>query len=116
MSAGTFVIGKYTLNNGTALPCRIQPETITAFNPDGTGTIIPGVGRIKLSSGRREFGLSPRVVTASWTTPPAGYKAGGAVRIPILTPTAFAAISLGQTLTYLGGSATVSGKSPEKEN
>lgn len=116
MSAGSFVSAKYTLDIGGALPCRIQPETITAFNPDGTGTIIAGVGRIKLSSGRREFGVSPRTVTASWTTPPAGYKAGGSVRIPIFTPTAFAAITLGQVLTYLGGTATVSGKNPEKEN
>lgn len=116
MSAGGFVGATYTLDGGSSLPARIQPETITSFNPDGTGTIIAGVGRIKLSSGRREFGVSPRTVTASWTTAPAGYKAGGSVRIPIFTPTAFAAITLNQVLTYLGGTCKVTGKNPEKEN
>ena len=116
MSAGVFAASIYGTDTGQGLPCRIQPETISAFNPASAVTVVPGVGRIRLSNGRRQFGISPRTVSGTWLTPPSGYQAGGSVKIPILTLTTYQAIVLGATLTYLGGTFKVVGKTPEKEN
>lgn len=116
MSSGVFIGATYENDGGAGLPARVQPETLATFNPDGSAAPIAGIGRIKLSSGRREFGLSPRTVSGVWLTPPANYKVGGTVRVPIMTLAAFAAISLNDTLTYLGGTFRVTGKNPEKEN
>jgi len=117
MSSGAFTDVLYELDTVTgALPGKVQPETITTFNPTATATVISGVGRIKLSAGRREYGVSPRTVSGVWTTPPAGYKAGGTVRLPIFTKAAFSDIDFNDSLTYLGGTFRVTGKNPEKQN
>lgn len=116
MSSGVFDSAVYESEAGAFYPCRVQPETITAFNPTASGTPDAGVGRLKLSKGRREFGVVPRVITGVWTTAPTGYKTGGTVRIPIFTPSAFADITEEDVITYLGGTLRVSGRIPEKTN
>lgn len=116
MSAGAFSTAVYEDDNGDGFAAKVQPESINAFNPNGTAAITQR-GRIKLSSGRREFGLAPRTVSGVWITAPAGYKAGGTVKIPIMTKAAWDAIDLNESLTYLtGGSFRVTGKNNEKEN
>lgn len=116
MSAGAFILSRYTADNGEIHPIKIQPETIIGtFNPAPTGAITSGL-RVRASrSNRRKYGISARYITCSWTaTPPTGYKVGGFFTIPILTTTAFNAINDGSTFTYLGAAAVVNGKTPER--
>jgi len=116
MSAGPFVLSRYTADNGDIHPIRVQPETIIAtFNPAPTGAVTIQL-RVRASrSNRRRLGISARYVTCRWAaTPPTGYTAGASFTLPILTPTAYNAIGAGTTFTYLGAGAIVSSKNPER--
>jgi len=114
MSAGVFERSFYETDQGDILRCRIQPETITGWNAEAVGpATAPGSAR--MSSSRRKAGVNARTISATWSgAAPTGYKAGGILRIPILTPTAYNAINLGDTLAYLGANIEVLGKIPEK--
>lgn len=114
MSAGQFLRSFYQLDNGEVARARVQPETIAGFNaaPAGPAT-VPGSAR--MGGGRRRFGINARFITAAWSgAAPTGYDADGVIRIPILTPASYNAIELGDTLTYLGGTLEVIGKTGEK--
>lgn len=114
MSAGAFKLGKYEADNTVVYPVRIQPETVIGtFNPEPAGAIT-GTTRAKVSGSRRAYGLHCRVVRLRWTgAVPEGYKEGGTITLPMLTPTAYANATVGTTVTYLGSAAVVIGKSPE---
>lgn len=114
MSAGAFQSTFYESDSGAILRARVQPETISAgLNPAATGpATVPG--SVNINGGRRTNGVSARKIRVRWTgAAPAGYKADGVLTIAILTPDAFNAIDLGDTVTYLGSSAEVIGKTPE---
>ena len=114
MSAGTFIRSFYQLDNGSIARARVQPETIAGFNaaPAGPAT-VPGSAR--MGGGRRRFGINARFITGVWSgAAPTGYDSNGVIRIPILTTAAYNAINLGDTLTYLGASLSVIGKTGEK--
>lgn len=112
MSAGVFTTARYETDAGAVAAVRVQPETIFAANPTAGGAVtIPG--KVPLTRGRRTFGIRPRIVYGVWTTAPAGYKAGGSVRISIFTPTAYQAIGVDDVLTYNGGTVRVTGKTGE---
>lgn len=114
MSSGVFVGASYESDRaGQVYPCRVQPETITGWNPDG-GAVTAGLPRVRVRQGRREFGVYCRRISGIWDSPPSGYEAGGTVIVPIFTKAAFDAISLNQLLVYLGGDFTVIGKSSEQ--
>lgn len=112
MSSGAFTNAKYETDSGEVAAVRVQPETINAFNPTAAGAAtIPG--KVPLTRGRRTFGIRPRIVYGVWTTAPDGYKAGGTVRISIMTPTAYQDISIDDALAYAGGTFRVTGKTGE---
>lgn len=119
MSAGTFAIGRYQGDATTYVQAvRIQPETISAAVgtvTNASATAAPTVpGFLRISAGRKTKQLRPRKVTATLAgTAPAGYKAGTTCRIIALTPAFFAACTIGATLTYLGTTWTISGRSAE---
>jgi hypothetical protein len=121
MSAGKFNRSRYETNSGTIHPARIQPETLTltingVANAAPAGPISPGVASVKISGGKRQFGVNARKVYLAFTGDlPEGY-AGGEVAVPILSPTVFNGISKNQTGTYLGSPVIVVGTSPEKIN
>jgi len=117
MSAGAFEREFYemsTENGGYILSCRVQPETLAAeinsvANAGAEGP-ADAPGSATISQGRRTAGVNMRYVTLAWTaTPPTGYS-GDNVRIPVLTPTTFAAWGLGETGTYLGAAVEVVGR------
>lgn len=114
MSAGAFSSAGYAKNGGVVIyPVRVQPETLTAWNPSA-GNATAGTPRIRVRQSRRSFGIYCRRISGVWTTAPAGYKAGGSVTIPIMTEAAFGAIDLDEELVYLtGGLIRVTGKSSE---
>jgi len=115
MSAGSFVRAFYQLsseNGGGQCSCRVQPETIAAFPGASGPATIPVTAR--MGGSRRKFGVNARYISGKWTgAVPDGYDPNGTIRIPILTPTAFAAISVGDTVSYLGSDLEVVGKNGE---
>lgn len=114
MSSGAFTRGFYECNNGDKLTVRYQPESvIAAVNPAAAGPAT-FKGSARISGGTRQIGTVTRAIYAVWKTAPAGYKAAGSLRIPIFTPAAYEAIQIGQEITYLGGTAEVTGYRPER--
>lgn len=112
MSAGAFTNARYETNGGEVAAVRVQPETVNAFNPTAAGAVtIPG--KVALNRGRKAFGIRPRIIYGVWTTTPTGYKGGATVKINILTPTAYDAISIDDSLAYNGGNIRVTGKTGE---
>jgi hypothetical protein len=120
MSAGSFDISRYETDAGPIHPCRVQPETI-ALDIDGTANDAPagavdGQGSANMGGSRRRNGINARYVLLRFTgAAPAGYS-GDDVRVPVLTPAAFAAYTLGATGTYLGEAVEVRGRTSEEVN
>lgn len=113
MSSGVFTSGFYEANNGDILKIRHQPESVIAtINPAQAGPATVR-GSARVSSSPRSLGTTARCIYAVWETPPANYKAGGTIKIPVFTQAAFEAIQDGATITYLGGTARVTGRRPE---
>lgn len=109
MSAGKFTTTFYEMSSdfgGYVLKARVQPETLAA-TIDGVanaGHAGPATapGSATTSQGRRSAGVNMRYVTLEFTgSLPDGYS-GDDVKIPVMTPTTFAAWADGKTGTYLG--------------
>lgn len=112
MSAGKFTIdGKYEDEKGNIYPCRYQPETATATidgeqNQPPAGAITSDIS-VRLTTGARQFGITPRKVKLKFTgTKPTGYD-GETVVIPVLSKFWFALLTKGATGTYLGAPVKV---------
>jgi len=119
MSAGAFERSKYEANNGDIYGIRVQPETLAATF-GGTANDAPA-GAVdqetsaRVGGGNRQIGIKARAVSAVWTsTAPTGYKADEPIRIPVLTPDLFDAITPNSTGNYLGQGITIIGKLPER--
>jgi len=114
MSAGRFERSFYESNAGDIYPCRVQPETITAFNPAAAGPATQPISA-QMRGARRSIGMHARYVSLEWEgAPPADYDDRTPLRVPILTPTAYDALNLNDVVTYLGANAIVIGLNPEK--
>ena len=107
MSAGNFeTTGKYENNFGDIYRCRYQPETEDCTIdsvPNDAPVAAPTVkGTIRLGTGRREFGVTPRRVKLEFTgAKPSGYSGDTAI-VVALTPTFFNACDDDKVGTYLG--------------
>lgn len=121
MSSGAFEDSFYTDDYDNVRPIRIQPET-RGLNIGGQANSAPagpatsGAGYVRVSGGKRTYGITPRKVSIRFTaTPPAGYKEGQTYRIPVLVPGHWKAYTDPklQTGTYLGVACVVVGKSAE---
>lgn len=114
MSAGQFQNAFYetSAENGSfVLRCRVQPETLAASIAATPNAGVAGPanapGSATISQGRRTAGVNMRYVTLKFTGAlPEGYS-GDPVRIPVLSPTVFAAWTLGATGTYLASPVEV---------
>jgi len=123
MSAGAFVISKYSASYGNAdqiHPIRVQPETITASiggtaNSAPTGAVNNPI-QARVSGGNRKIGLHARYVTLRFpaTGQPATYAPGGTTRIPALQEPFYNAAVKGATCTYLSVACTVVSRSRER--
>jgi hypothetical protein len=121
MSSGPFVISRYETDPGVVHPIKVQPETIAASiggvsnaAPAGAAT---GLGSASISRGRRANGINARLVRINFEgSPPAGYQENSSIAIPALTPAFYAAAIRGATVSYLGTTGVVSGRSPETIN
>lgn len=106
MSAGSTIPSVYETNTGVFYKCRVQPETLTltintVANVAGTGTPAAKTPSAKMTGGRREIGINARLVRIKFTgTVPPGYKTGGILTLPIMTPTVFNGLDKDQTGVY----------------
>lgn len=120
MSAGRFELTFYEDGNGTIHPIRVQPETLLltingVANAAPTGPADSGVASAQVSKGRNSIGYNARLVSIRFpTNPPDGYKPDQIIRLPWLRDTTFGNIQAGQSVTYLGSTGVVAGKTPEK--
>jgi hypothetical protein len=119
MSAGEFVIANYDSSEvGFAMPVRVQPETLLLFVNGIANASSPtpvGIGLFaQVTKNRNAYGVGCRNVTVRWTgAPPAGYKAGEALRIPVMTEAAYATYVPGSTGTYLGSPVVIVSRTNE---
>lgn len=102
--AGKFELAKYETADGETYPIRVQPETITASNPQGTGTVKDGF--ISVRKSRRAYGKHARYITISR---PVGdgtdyNSAKVTARIPVFVQSAWEGFSPGATFEYQGKS------------
>lgn len=120
MSAGSFLRTRYEADNGEIYPIRIQPETAQATLGSGANNAPAAAATQSVSArvggGNRQLGLKARSVTVEFTgTPPTGYAPNQSLRIPVLTPAVYNAISPNSTVgSYLGADIIVIGKNPER--
>jgi len=114
MSQGAFIQSFYETDSGGIHSIRIQPETIIAGTNTAPAGPATGEGSASATGGRRRIGINARKVRITWTgAPPTGYKAGGITSIPFLQQDEWAALSKGDTFSYLGAEVKVVGKTPE---
>jgi hypothetical protein len=111
MSVGNFTDSKYEAADGKIYPIRIQPETAQAVIASDTnnapaGAVTGGLPTLRISSGRRGFGVHPRYIivelTANGTGANAGYTSGRKLKVVSLTPAFSNGLVKGSTGTYLG--------------
>lgn len=120
---GSYIFSGYSSTDDPdkIYPIRVQPETI-ALVINGISNDAPSGGTTesvsaRVSGKRRTFGCNARTVSVTFTgTPPAGYKPGQVIRLPILQPDVWAGIVKNQSGNYLSAAIRVVGKKPEYIN
>lgn len=113
MSQGAFTDTIYNDADGDAWNIRVQPETITTWNPVGTGTPDTDVS-VKVGGSRRSYGIHARVARFRWQgTPPTGYLQNSIIRLPIFTQASYSALVKNTDYAYLGATLRLVGKSQE---
>lgn len=100
--AGKFTIAAYERDDDSVGPIRVQPETITSWNPEATGSLEGYF--ISARGSKKSYGVHARTVTLTRAVGSgAAYNAATvSVTVPILTKDAWDALSAGQTLAYNG--------------
>jgi hypothetical protein len=99
--AGPFGIFKYETNDGDTYPIRLQPETVTAENPEGTGALADGF--VSARKSRRAYGRHARFLTLARTVGSADYgSAKTYARMPVLTKAAWDDFLVATTIAYQG--------------
>lgn len=118
MSAGKFVDQVYVTTGGLVTSVRVQPETVTAWNANGSGTILPGTPSAHVSGSRNKIGINCRKARFRWVgtppTAPTGYDPNGIITVPILTNAAFQALVKNVSYPYLSGGLQLIGKTEER--
>lgn len=120
MSAGPFTLSRYLADNGQVKPIRIQPETIgltlgTDTNIAPVTPVTSGATFARVSGGNRRYGTKARSVTLRFSgAVPDGYTPNAILRVPVLQPAVWDAVSAGGTGQYLGSPVVVVGKSAER--
>jgi hypothetical protein len=109
----SFVLSKYESDAGTVHPVKVQPSTITAWNAAPTAAY--NAPQVRVSGGKRRIGIKCRSVALAQNIGAAvnGFQPIRVIRVPVLDPTAFEALDIGETVTYNTTSWRVYGKTKE---
>lgn len=114
MSAGAYIDSIYENDLGNGFAIRVQPETVTVWNPAGAAALVPGNPSAQVSSGGRSIGVNARLARFSWVgVAPTGYSQDGVITVPILTKAAYDALVKNTPYPYLGGQLNLVGKTAE---
>lgn len=100
--AGKFIIANYERADGSIGPIRVQPETVTAWNPQATGSKTGSY--IRARGSKRQYGTIARSVSIARAVGDGTDYSSASVslRIPIFTKTAWESLAAGQVLAYGG--------------
>lgn len=100
--AGKFIIASYERTDGTIGPIRVQPETVTDWNPQAEGSTSGYY--IKARGSKRAYGVVARSVTLSRAVGSGlAYNAATVtVTVPVLTKEVWEGLASGQVLSYGG--------------
>jgi len=117
MSSGAFLRSFYELDNGDIAAIRVQPETVAMTIGGAANTAPAGPATVPssavVSRGRRSKGINARLVRVVFPTPPAGYLANSPIALPWLDPGTFASLNPNDSVSYLGASGVLVGKTAE---
>jgi hypothetical protein len=117
MSSGQFIRSFYETNGGAIARIRVQPETELAQLGGGVNDAPAGPPTVsttvKVSKGRREYGIGPRKIGVVFDVAPPGYEPGNIYYIPVMTRARYDDTVVGSTITYLQQSAEVVSKIEE---
>lgn len=108
----------YSADSAETHIVELDDVTLT-LNISGTAQVQPSGPATspfwaKVSRGATEYGLKPRWIGVCFTTTaPATLEVGKTYPVVVLSPTEFAAATIGSTVTYQGESAVVRGKTDE---
>lgn len=109
MSSGKFSVSKYLSDKGGIHPIRIQPEGSPANGTPPAGAVDEDISA-KVGGSRRTYGLHARGVRLVRSIGTGDDQANRYNFYPVLTPTHFATLNRGGTLTIDGVAWTISGK------
>lgn len=114
MSGGRFnKTAKYETADAVVRPIKVQPETITTWNPEPAGSSAGAF--IRVGGSRRGYGSTARLARFEWNgAPPAGYDARGTITLPILTAAAWNGLVFGLDYAYLSGQLRLLGRTSER--
>lgn len=100
--AGKFIIAAYEREDGSVGPIRVQPETVTAWNPQAAGSRSGSFVRARGS--KRSYGTVARSVSLGRAVGDGTDYSSAVVsaRVPVLTKDAWAGLAAGQILAYAG--------------
>lgn len=102
MSDGRFIIANYEREDGTNGPIRVQPETVTSWNPQAAGSRT-GLF-IRARGSKRRYGTNARSVTIARSVGDgSGFNSGTvSLKIPVFTKAAWNDLNAGENVTYGG--------------
>jgi hypothetical protein len=100
--AGRFIISNYEREDGSIGPIRVQPETVTSWNPQATGSKTGSFVRARGS--KRSYGTVARSVSLGRAVGDGTDYSSAVVslRVPMFTKTSWEALAAGQVLSYAG--------------
>ena len=101
----------YESDSGVSFQVRIDSDQATVAGGVAGTSDIPA--HVRVSSTRREFGVQPRHIIAKRLAGTAPNQVTRSTRLPICTPTAFAGLSVGGSVTINGTAYTIGAKVPE---
>ena len=115
MSSGAFQTQKYQCSEITeVVNIKVQPETITTWNPVPTDAVSLDVFA-KVGGSGRGYGIHARKARFEWFGgAPGGYDEDGIITLPILTQAAYVALVKNVNYDYLGSDLRLVGKTSEK--
>lgn len=120
MSAGPFSISFYTTDDGNVMPITVQPETLAAAigaatNAGAAGPATGNFGSVSVGQGKRTNGVNARLVRFRFPSgsEPDGYAPNSTLVIPALNDAFYAAATRGASITYLGATGQVIGRTGE---
>ena len=112
MSSGPFTTAKYVTNEGDIRPIRVQPETITEDNPQGTGNIE---GSFVFAKKRdKGYGTFARGVVLYRTVGTGDDATRKYQSIPIFTQVAWSTLKEEDEVAYAGKTWKIASKYQER--